>query len=385
MGEQIKANPTKGCCVASLAFDEMDVLKGYQYDAKEDQVMGPSKKMQMAVLRGIISNWKQQIFYDFDQPMTAEVLLSIIQEVEEHGIQVYTVGCDMGNRGLLNSLGVSEEKPYFQNPFDPNRRVFFFPDAPHLLKLLRNHLLDHGYILADGTVIDKEVLQKILVMDNKEMKIHHKLSPTHFNCVSSTRQRVRLAAELISHTTASAVRCLFQNQKQLADWIEMFDQWFDIFNSRTPCDAKKMACGFGVHFEEQNSVLEKVCSCVESMRQRGRRSLLPFQKGMMISIRALQGLYQDLNKNFQVPFILTSRLNQDSVENTFSQIRGIGSSHPGPMDCKNRLRLILLGKNGTAIVEQPSVAIEPTNSQEMFDTSSLIMAKVVSNVHPEPI
>ena len=387
MEEQLKANPTPGCCVASLGFDEMDIAKGYQYDAKQDQILGPFKKLQMAVLRGITSNWKQQVFYGFDQPMTAELLLSIILAIEKHGILVFDVVCDLGNQGLVSALDVSDSKPFFENPFCPSRRVYFFPDAPHLLKRLRDHLLDHGYTLADGTEINKEDLQKILMMDDKELKIHPKLSPLHFNCVNSTRQRVRLAAELISHTTASAVRCLLPNKGPLADWIEMFDQWFDIFNSRIPCHKKKMACGFGIHLEEQNAVLEKVFSCVESMRQKGRRSLLPFQKGLLISIRALQGLYQDLSTNHQVKFILTARLNQDSVENTFSKIRGIGSSHPGPLDCKNRLRLILLGKNGTWIVEQPSVAMEMPESEpeEVFDNSALVMKKAVAAVHPEPI
>ena len=387
MEEQLKANPIPGCCVASIAFDEMDIAKGYQYDAKQDQVIGPFKKLQLAVLRGITSNWKQQVFYGFDQPMTAELLLSIIQAIEKHGILVYSAVCDLGNQGLLRELKVSDLKPFFENPSCPSRRVYFFPDAPHLLKRLRDHLLDHGYTLADGTEINKEDLLRILMLDNSELKIHPKLSPTHFNCVNSTRQRVRLAAELISHTTASAVRCLVPNKKHLADWIEMFDQWFDIFNSRTPCNKKKMACGYGIHLEEQNAVLEKVFSCVQTMRQKGRRSLLPFQKGMLISIRALQGLHQDLSKNHEVKFVLTARLNQDSVENTFSQVRGIGSSHPGPLDCKNRLRLILLGKNGTWIVEQPSVAIEPTENEaeEIFDNSCLITKKAVEAVHPEPI
>ena len=383
--EQMTTNDSLAYNVAALAFDEMDIKKEYQYDHKLDKVFGPHKKLQLAVLRGIVSNWKQQVYYDFDQPMTKEVLFSIIAAVEENGIQVWTIACDLGNQGLIKSLGVSSEKPFFENPFEASRKVFVFPDAPHLLKLLRNHLLDQGYVLSDGTEINRKDIEHILSEDVNELKIHHKLQPVHFNCTYSTRQRVRLAAQLISHTTATAIRCLHQNKKKLADWIDLFDQWFDLFNSRVGFNTKKMACRYGVHFEEQDSVLEHTFSCVQSMRAKGRQSLLPFQKGMLLSIRALQGLFCEIKKSYGVKYLLTSRINQDSVENTFSQIRGIGSPHPGPVESKNRLRLILLGKNGKILVQNSSVVQEVTSSNDEieFDNGVLIMKDVASGIESE--
>jgi len=354
--------------VASLSFDEMEIKKEYQYDPRSDQFLGPYKKLQLAILRGIASNWKQPIFYDFDSPMTKDLLFSIIIAAENHSIQIHNIVCDLGNQSLLKSLEVSQEKPFFANPFCPDRKVFVFADAPHLLKLLRNHLLDKEYRLQNGTEIKKENLQKILAIDSGELKIHHKLLPIHFNCTHSTRQRVSLAAQLISHTTASALRCLFNDEKT-ADWIEMFDNWFDIFNSRITYSSKKMGCAFGIHLDEQKSVLEKVASCVETMREIGRKSLLPFQKGLLMSIKSLLGLFEELKK-IGVNYILTARLNQDVAENTFSQIRGFGSTHPGPVDCINRLRLIILGKNGKILVENPSVIleVEDETTANDFDT-----------------
>ncbi|CAL1267708.1 unnamed protein product [Larinioides sclopetarius] len=59
-----------------------------------------------------------------------------------------------------------------------------------------------------------------------------------------------------------------------------------------------------------------------------------------MTIASLYGLYEDL-----MP--LTSRLNQDCLENFFSQIRGIGHfyDHPLPSEVKKRIQLLLLGKN----------------------------------------
>ena len=61
--EQMKSEVQSSFRIASLAFDEMDIQKGYQYDHKEDKVLGPNKKLQLVVARGIISHWKQQIFF----------------------------------------------------------------------------------------------------------------------------------------------------------------------------------------------------------------------------------------------------------------------------------------------------------------------------------
>ena len=142
-----------------------------------------------------------------------------------------------------------------------------------------------------------------------------------------------------------------------------------------------MSCGFGIHLEEQSAVLDQVKMVVSSMRRKNKASLLPFQTGILISVEALRGLFNALKDLFNVKFILTARLNQDPVENIFSQIRGIGSSHPGPVDCANRLRLLLLGKNCQAIVENPAVAFEQDDSSSSdFDTGTNLMNEVTSRI-----
>ena len=49
---------------------------------------------------------------------------------------------------------------------------------------------------------------------------------------------------------------------------------------------------------------------------------LPWQHGIMCSIKSTRKLYQDLVVNGNFEFLLTSRLNQDCLENYFSGLRG---------------------------------------------------------------
>ena len=57
--------------------------------------------------------------------------------------------------------------------------------------------------------------------------------------------------------------------------------------------------------------------------------------------------------------MLTSKLNQDILENFFSLIRGVGgyNTHPGPVEAINRIRIILLGKDPEHIVSNPAVEV----------------------------
>ena len=160
------------------------------------------------MVRGL---WKQPVYFDFDAAMTEETLRKIILSIESTGIEVWAITCDAGptNQGLLNRLEISTAKTSLPNPSDPSREIFAFYDVPHLLKLLRNHILDSGIdVDGKGSIICLADFQSILNHNSAELKIHPKLSDHHINCVGNQQQRVRLAAQLLLHTSAKAIRCL---------------------------------------------------------------------------------------------------------------------------------------------------------------------------------
>ena len=75
-----------------------------------------------------------------------------------------TVHCVIGskNLGLAKLLGVTITKPWFTHPTDPDSRIYFVYDILHLLKNLRNHLMDDLTILPGGFKITKKDFQDIL-------------------------------------------------------------------------------------------------------------------------------------------------------------------------------------------------------------------------------
>jgi Transposase protein len=95
--------------------------------------------------RGLFSKWKTPVYVGFDTNMTSELLNRIVSLLHEAAYIVVACVSDMGssNLGLWKQLDVSYTKPYFCHPVT-NEKISMFADVPHLLKLIRNWLLQTG-------------------------------------------------------------------------------------------------------------------------------------------------------------------------------------------------------------------------------------------------
>lgn len=49
------------------------------------------------------------------------------------------------NRGVWNLLGISENSEFCQHPCDPQRKLFMFSDFCHLVKNIRNGIIQHQW------------------------------------------------------------------------------------------------------------------------------------------------------------------------------------------------------------------------------------------------
>ncbi|CAI6369848.1 unnamed protein product [Macrosiphum euphorbiae] len=207
-----------------LCFDETYISKRICFDKKNEQVLGPHKSVQTVIARGLINNWKQPIYYNFDERMTKEILNKIIEELSEVGFNVVAIVSDSGstNVGLWKSLDISINNTSFEHP-KLNSRIHVFADVPHLLKLARNHLLDSGFILPNGKFIGKNILHEVLNLNyGKDYKFAHKLSERHLFVEGSGRMNVRLAANVFSNSVSKAIAyCGEKNCPDKYNWKEV--------------------------------------------------------------------------------------------------------------------------------------------------------------------
>lgn len=358
-----------------LMFDEVKVSSTIEYDVLRDEFIGPHNQMQVVMARGIASQWKQPVFVDFDQKMTKDILFNIIENLDKIGFKVISCvsDCGGGNVGLWKALEVNYEQPTF---FLPNgRNVVCIPDAPHVLKLIRNWLIDTGFNVEDK-IINKKPLEALISLTSTELSVCHKLRKEHLSCEGSQRQMVSLATQLLSHTTSTALLHykLIQEEKlniDTANFIELINNWFDLVNISHPNNkSTPFTVPYGLLLDDQDLLLNEVKETFYKLRCNGKKNLQLFQKAVIMHTNGMKSLLQILKEN-NLKYLLTSKINQDSLENLFSQLRTRGglNDHPTPLNALFRLRMIILGKNA-GVTSKSSNTLD-SNKEEFIVAKTL--------------
>ena len=192
--------------------------------------------------------------------------------------------------------------------------------------------------------------------DGRDLQYAHKLSMKHILVAGTERQNVRKAAELFSLTVGKAILYNFPEFTHVGESVIILNNGFDVLNSRIPVYGPyKLKSAYGNCLQEQDDALNKLYRLILTMRVIGKHKpkeqLLPFQKGFLMSINSLRGLFKDL-KSENYTYIMASRCNQDILENYFSQIRGLGRfyDHPLPTIVTQRIKSLILSRHGGEVI-----------------------------------
>lgn len=344
-----------------LLFDEMKVERKYCYDKGADKIYQPHNYVQVVMAQGILYNWIQPLYYDYDQKMTKDLLCDLIEATEKAGYPVHGIVCDMAgaNQGLLKSLGINMSNTSFHNPINSERQIHVFADTPHVLKLVRNNLLDHGIETPFGYA-SSEPLREVIRYQNGDFKLTPKLSESNLTVTGSLRQKVKPAAQLLSQSMADALQYLAdqgiiraKNCEATRHVVDLVDRWFDIMNSSSKNGHKPSAAGF-VASPYQLSILTQIINMFQNATVKGKT--FPFQTGIVISSKSIMKLYADMKDIYSVSFLLTRRVNQDSLERTFGILRQMGSAfdHPEPKNFKYRMRQFVLSNKHVLVSVNPN-------------------------------
>ncbi|KAH8392592.1 hypothetical protein KR215_000626, partial [Drosophila sulfurigaster] len=294
-----------------LSFDEMKVAEAIEYDSKADVVYEPSNYVHLAIVRGLIKSWKQPVFFDFNTRMDVQTLHSIVTKLYKRGYPVVAIVCDCGpgNQRLWAELGISETKTWFSHPSDGNLKIFVFSDTPHLIKLVRNHYVGSGLVV-NGKKLTKTTVQQAIS--------HCSKSDVSILFGSLAKQKVNFAIQLFSNTTASAIRRCYafgkdvDNACETADLFKLLNDCFDVFNSKLSTENSiETTKPYGQDIDIQRGILAKMTELMGT-------SIIG-QTHKLAFLRRLVWIF--VQKKYDILYILTSRLNQDIVENFFGTMR----------------------------------------------------------------
>ena len=150
-----------------------------------------------------------------------------------------------------------------------------------------------------------------------------------------TKMRIRLKAQVLSHSVAAGITTLARLNHlpmeaiSTATFIENMAQLFNALNSSPFLRKQK----FGHEITNDSGHIE----LLKQMDAYLEESHVPDKwqvrciSGWIISINSLVLLWHHLHTQFKFRFLLTNRLNQDCVKNSFSVIGGKGGKREIPM------------------------------------------------------
>jgi hypothetical protein len=201
----------------------------------------------------------------------------------------------------------------------------------------------------------------------------------------SERQNVKMAFETISSTVAKAMKFLDPEKSRKSEFIQLANDFFDVLNSRRTNESSPLKKPLGMCLTSQFVILDMFEEEIQHLKVGKSKALFPFQKGLLMTIRSLKSLFNDLRSGpLQVKYLYTARLNQDLAENAFSILRSFGTfKHTmDAVDAKYRLRMLALSWHLMSPKSTASVAADP-DFEEAETVSSRIIGPLMEDTTPK--
>ena len=396
----------KLCC---LTLDEMSITSCIEYDAGSGNIIGnatlPGHEGRAThglvfMIGGIVSRWKQVVAYYFTTNSTdgtafVPIVMSIIERASRVGLHVCCVTSDMGssNQAMWSGIGLATNR-YFNitsitHPQDGSKRLYFLADVPHIIKNLKSSLINgndfhlpkevaathnlSSRVVSVKPLHDLADFQKVLPIKLAPNLTKEKLLSNHFN-----KMKVSHALNVFSKSAASGIRYLVEKEGRSKDYlttawfVEQTNHWFDLMSSRHPVLAlsqKKIE-----KYDEAVQFLKSFIRIFSELRIGQKGTWKPVQTGVIMSTTSVLQLQDELLSS-GLPYLLTSRLTQDCLENLFSLVR-LKNPVPSPMGFKEALKAICVGQ----FLKSPNCNESYDNDDREFAADLLLSKKV--NIPP---
>ena len=337
-----------------VAFDEMkiktfleyskplDLVEEFEYLGHLGRTNKPASQPLVFMARGLYSNWKLPVVYFFSassmsQSVLNKLIISTVEKILEVGLHVKAVVCDQGtnNQAAYKDLGMSKENPF---SFINNKiKIYGIYDASHLIKNYRNNFLAGDFLFNDKLVSFKDIVKTYTIdKDSNTSKALTKLTDSHINPGPFQKMNCKLAFQIFSNSVAATIHnCVATGElksntaKDIAIFVKHMNDLLDTLNSNSLFDKNPLKSALS-----ENKVLQFLNVAKEwnlNLQKRTNKGITrpPCFNGMVWTLTAILDLYED-QKEFGFEYLMTARLNQDFLENSFSVYRQRGGYNRNP-------------------------------------------------------
>ncbi|XP_063896832.1 uncharacterized protein LOC126056415 [Helicoverpa armigera] len=347
-----------------LLWDEMSLRKNLWYNSKTDLIEGfqdhatqgrspqPASYALVFMIVGVRKHFKQPVAYYLSSgSVTADRLSALIKEVLnccfDAGINICASVCDLDgvNKRALCQLGASVENPFIEVS---NHKIVTLFDTPHLLKCFRNLFMKYHVRFRTNITSDHQQgigvakwshIKQFYELDNNNPNFVFApcLSKQHLEPNSKQKMRVKLAAQVLSHSVAAGLYTKIAGGDMptealaTANLISSMDDLFDGVNASTPDLRRGKIFSTNIKHNTGHLQMFDKMKFFKTLEFLGCRGNPPSKDGWIWTLNGLEMVWKILSaKHTTVKSLSTRRFQQDPLENLFGCIRFNCGSNSNP-------------------------------------------------------
>lgn len=163
------------------------------------------------MVRGLYAKWKIPLCYFFTgSGVKGNNLVTIVEECIKQILNISLLPtciiCDQGtqNRRMYTLLGGTEDQPWTMLS---NIKIFLIYDMPHLVKSIRNNLLNGDFVFNKNKIASLKNIRAAYDIDSKNIaRSMIKITPVHFNPNAFQKMNCKMAIQLLSHSVSAAIK-----------------------------------------------------------------------------------------------------------------------------------------------------------------------------------
>lgn len=406
--EEAKAKEKQLVC--NLVFDEVSIRKQVEWTGKkftgyidigtriESDTLPAAKEALVFMLVCLNESWKIPVGYFLIDGLSgsekAELLKKCLEFVNESGVIVSSITFDgaPANFTMCKHLGANFEnllalKTVFNHPVT-NDKIFIFPDPCHMIKLIRNCFASQKYLKDyEGQLIDWDFLVKLVELQNIEgLQAATKIRTRHLQWVRE-KMKVRIATQTLSKSVADALLYLsqdlrlkeFENCAATAKFVQLFNDLFDMFNSRSRFSKYLYKRPLSqITYDQFSEYLDTLKNYIFGLSLGGSPIVTSQRKtgfiGFLICIESLKEFYQlYIIREKKMKYVLTYKLSQDHLELFFGSIRSMGgyNNNPTARQFEAAYKRLIVHNEVVAADSGNAINLDATNILYCSSTQSL--------------
>lgn len=244
------------------------------------------------------------------------------------------LGCDLNLKNLKTDFSVNNS----------NEPVVILPDPAHMIKLVRNTFGEKQLLLnSNNEQINFKFIKELLTLqENEGFHLGNKLKKNHVFFFRQ-KMKVKLATQLLSKSVADTLSFCqntlkleaFQNCNATIEFIQIFNNAFDILNSRKYNDYGFKSALCDRNFEEIKNCIDEISTYIKGLKFPNGQLVIESPRktgflGFLICFESLKTLYETLLKSKKLKFLCFYKFSQDHLELLFGSIRSHGGLNNNP-------------------------------------------------------